>query len=382
MRIKLALLLLVFGVIYSTNVSAFNLFDNFSLNGGTVIYFQGANPSITSQLPSPQKGFGEVLDLALNYEGKYFNFYSRFHNGNGQGADKLFADYLFANLNTLADDNTDDNYDLKLLEAYLSFNFFNDNLNIILGKTEPFLFIDQNEFANDEITQFIGKPFVNNIFFDVEDRYSPILGFAYTSGSFEFSGFLQSIENHKVFFDGKEWVMEETGVHHYDENLASGFQVNYKADFHGLKGNYRFFIYNNTVPHFRCYDDLSDPDRKPSLIRASGFGLSFDQYVSEKIGVFFRYGKSYHNVHHYDNFYSFGFSIDCLMFENDSILIGFSKINGNEKGFKDENHFEMQYRFFLNENMLAAFDYQYVENLIDFPKADLTAITVRLTLSF
>ncbi len=362
---------------------AFDVFDGLSINGNVVLYFQTAEPTVKKALPSSQKDFGNVLDLKLNYHTNFFEFYTRFHNGNGQGGDKFFSDYLFANVNTLADDNTEENYDLKLLEAYFSFSFLNGNLNIILGKTEPFLFIDQNEFANDETTRFIGKPFVDNIFFDIEDRYSPILGFNYSYKNLEFSGFVQSIEKHEVLFNGSRWVIEETGHHDYDKQVSSGFQVNYKTDFKGLRGNYRFFIYNNTVSHFLCGADLDNPYEMPQLKTASGFGLSFDQFLTEGFGVFFRYGKSYKKLHPYEDFYSLGFSYSGVFADKDTILFGFSKVNSSKHtDYKDENHFEFQYKYEISENMLIAMDYQYVQNLIGFPKVDLSVLTFRLTMAF
>lgn len=362
---------------------AFDLNKNLSINGDMVLYFQASNPSVNEGLPSPQKGFGNTLDLEVNYHTNFFEFYTRFHNGNGQGGDKFFSDYLFANVNTLADDNTEGDYDLKLLEAYFSFSFFNGNLSIILGKTEPFLFIDQNEFANDETTRFIGKPFVDNIFFDVEDRYSPILGFNYSYKNLEFSGFVQSIEKHEVLFNGSQWIIEETGHHDYDRQVSSGFQVNYKTDFKGLRGNYRFFIYNNTVSHFLCCVDLDNPYEMPELRAASGFGLSFDQYLAENFGVFFRYGKSYKSIHPYEDFYALGFSVENVFWSKDAFLFGFSKVNSSKHtDFKDENHLEFQYKYKISENMLIAVDYQYVQNLIGFPKTELSVWTFRLTIAF
>ena len=375
--------IVLFSLLFTVYGSAIDLFGNFSLSGDGVFYFQSATPSVKNTLPAAQKGFGEVLDLEFEYKGGFFSFYTRFHNGNGSGGDKVFADYLFANVNTMADDNTDDNYDLKLLEAYLSFNFFEDRLNIIVGKTEPFLFIDQNEFANDEISQFIGKPFVNNIFFDVEDRYSPLVGFNFSFEKIELSGYVQSIEKHNVFFDGREWVIEETGVHDFSTNISTGFQLNFKTDIRGLKGNYRFFVYNNSFSHFRYNADLYNPNKKPNTVSASGFGLSFDQYVAESLGLFARFGKSYNRLHDYDNFYSLGFYLGNLFSSKDSIMCAFTKINSSsESKVKDEKHFEVQYRYNLSENLLAAFDYQYVQNLKNYPKADLSVFTIRLTLFF
>ncbi len=381
MRKFLVLLMLVFVF----DLRAVEVFKGFSLNGDVVFYFQGGNLSESGKIfPSSEKGFGNVIDV----EGFYrftdaFSIYTRFHNGNGQGADKTYSDFLFANINTMADDNPDGNYDLKLLEAYLDVSFFSEKLEIIVGKTEPFVFIDQNEFANDELNQFVGKPFVNNVFFDVEDLYSPIAGFFLKGERVEFSGFVQSIEKHKVFFNGEEWTVDETGTHTFKENLTAGFQVNFKTDFKGLKGNYRFYLYNNSHPHFSVFENLTDGSRRPELKGASGFGVSIDQYFNKRAGLFFRYGRVRKDIYQFRDFYSFGFNVTSMFFKDDCLLFGFAKINpisGLE--LKDENHIEVQYRLDFKNNLALSFDFQYISNLINYPKLNLSVFTVRVARFF
>ena len=116
---------------------------------------------------------------------------------------------------------------------------------------------------------------------------------------------------------------------------------------------------------------------------ASGFALSFDQYLAENFGVFFRYGKSYNKIHPYKDFYSLGFSFSGVFGDKDAFLFGFSKVNSSKHtDYKDENHLEFQYKYEVSENTLIAVDYQYVQNLIDFPRADLSVIMFRVTFSF
>ncbi len=358
------------------------IFKGFSIGGDAVFYFQSANPD-KNVFPPAQKGWGNVLNLEANYSFKGLKFYARFHNGNGTGIDRVFGDYFFANANTLGDDNTDGDYDLKLLEGYFSFSLFNDKLEIVAGKTEPLFFIGQNEFANDEASMFIGKPLVNDVFVDSENLYAPILGFTYSFRNVEFSGFVQSIERHKVFYNGVSWEIDETGTHSFGEKLFTGFQVNFKTNFKGLKGNYRFYFYNNSHPHFPFGFNLNDPNLKPEIENADGYGLSFDQYVSENLGVFVKYGKAKKKVYAFDEYFALGFVKTGVFSEKDKILFGYSVISPvKSSGFGKEYHYETQYGYEFSQNYLLSADFQLLKNSYLNSEIDLFVFTLRLTMFF
>ena len=98
-----------------------------SIHGGVVGYYQGRNaPTINDIDYSGANGAGFVADLELSFKPlKNGDFFMRVHAGEGQGADVDLVDdgALFANLNTIADDNPG-NDGLSLLEAFYTHSFF------------------------------------------------------------------------------------------------------------------------------------------------------------------------------------------------------------------------------------------------------------------
>jgi hypothetical protein len=88
-------------------------------------------------------------------------FFVRIHAGNAAGADKIGggsikpADVLLGNLNTIADDNSDEDDDtgLRFLEAHYTHHFFDEMLSITAGKAEQLGFLDDNVFS----TPFLGS---------------------------------------------------------------------------------------------------------------------------------------------------------------------------------------------------------------------------------
>ncbi len=135
--------------------------------------------------------FGYTFDANLEKKlSDVATLHLRAHTGQGQGAD-AYSSRFYANLNTLADDNPSPDAHLQILEAYLALEPYR-NLTVYIGKTEPLVFIDQNEYANDELSQFLGKPFVNNPAIDYDDAYNPLLAAELKLNSLKFTALLQS----------------------------------------------------------------------------------------------------------------------------------------------------------------------------------------------
>ena len=152
-------------------------FGSLSIHGGVVGYYQGASKTkIGGMHFENPDGAGFAADLELAFEPiENGEFYLRLHAGEGDGADKELEveGALFADLNTINDDNPGDG-DMDLLEAFYTHSFCDDRFFFSIGKTEPVVFIDDNELANDEVAQFVGKPFVNDPVLDSEDEFGPL----------------------------------------------------------------------------------------------------------------------------------------------------------------------------------------------------------------
>ena len=343
------------------------------IHGGVRLYYQGASVDrIDGEKFSNPSGTGYNADLELSFrpdsDGK---FYMRLHSGSGTGADKLFEkaeEPLFANLNTLADDNPDDDGEFRILEAYYSRSFLDGKLNLIVGKTEPFIMIDDNEYANDETTQFVGKPFVNNPILDPEDTFAPMVGLTFSPAEgFEIGAVVQSNDSAGITYSGGEWVQKEKSI--YDDVFDQPFyavQLKYSPEFNGLKGNYRIYFWNDSADHIKVGDPVNNPSVKPSTEDGWGVGVSFDQQVAENVGLFFRAAYGNDDVYEVEKFVSVGASINALFSSrpNDTLGIGFAALIPNDKLKNDdtEYHFETYYRLAISENFFVTPDLQYVIN--------------------
>ena len=339
------------------------------IHGGAVVYYQGADvDEIDNQNFSNPSGSGYVADLELSFKPhEDGEFYMRLHAGEGTGADKDLAENLFANLNTIADDNPEDNT-FNLLEAYYTYELFKGKLSLTVGKTEPLAFIDDNEFANDEAAQFVGKPFVNNPIVDGEDEYAPLIALTFSPAEkFEISALIQSNQSTKIKWDGREWVTKEKSV--YDDVFDNPFyavQLKYSAEFNGLPGNYRLYFWDDSADHIKIGQPTDNQAKKPSTDDGWGVGISVDQMVTENLGVFARASWANDDVYEVEQFYSAGISITGLIKSrpNDTLGLGVAAVVPNNKLENDdiEYHFEGYYRLQISENFAVTPDFQFVTN--------------------
>ncbi len=338
--------------------------SSFEFHGDAALYYQGTNVNET--------GAGYVADLEISFSPlENSEFYMRLHGGEGSGADKVFdkkEDALFANLNTLADDNPENEATFKLLEAYYTHQFLDGKLTLSIGKTEPPVFIDDNEFANDEYSQFVGKPFVNNPIIDSEFQFAPLIGITFSPVSkFEIAAVVQSNEQTGIHWNGSEWVNREKSL--YDDLFDKPFyaiQLKYFPELNGLPGNYRIYFWDDTADHIKIGEPTGDPTKKPSTDKGWGVGFSFDQKITESIGIFGRLAFANNEVYEVEQFYSFGMSLSGLFPSrpNDTLGFGIAVLIPNDKLENDnvECHFEGYYKFKVSEKFAITPDFQYVVN--------------------
>ncbi len=344
---------------------------NISIHGGVVSYYQAASSVDIKtddgwQHFANPDGAGYVADIELGWEPiESGEFYMRIHAGEGNGADGgdeglEDAGALFADLNTINDDNPDDS-EVDVLEAYYTQTLFDEMLSVSFGKTEPLVFMDDNEFANDECAQFVGKPFVNNPMLDSEDEYGPILALSLNPK------FLKPLKDvtFTVLVQSSSYPRNED-TNEKTKDIWSNFfrrpllagQITYSPTIRGMSGNYRIYGWVQTYKHDRSVVNKTGTDE------GWGIGFSCDQYLTEKIGVFGRFG--YHNdeVYEVPIFYSIGAFLKGIIpkRENDEIGIGLAGLKANH-AFDDhdtEFHTEGYYRFHITDNFAITCDLQYV----------------------
>jgi len=350
-----------------------------SFGGNGVLYYQGAKWG--SEGPS---GTGLVANLELSVEPvKGGELYARLHAGEGEGADKELADYLFANLNTLADDNPDTDT-FRLLEFYYRQELLNGSLTLFVGKTEPFILIDSNEFANDEVSQFVGKPFVNNPIIDPEDRFAPMVAFDWkVADSLSLQGVFQSSNKGELYWDGQEWTNEEKSSYSdpFDRPTLA-LQGTYSTD----GGNYRLYLWADTAPHPKV-DQVEDPTKEPNSVKGVAVGISFDRKITEKLGVFGRVALGRKTAYPDYQFYSLGFNLSSPFSSrpNDAFAFGAAAIVPSPLYSKQstEVHFEGYYKAAFSDNLFLTPDLQVVLNPGGDGSADpVYAFTLKLEVSF
>jgi hypothetical protein len=338
----------------------------FEVHGELAGFYQGSTDvRIDGQNVSADNGsgFGIVEDLQMTYRPpvsflKNGHFFVRVLTGIGKGADERVGAKLFANLNSIADNSNALQKDFDrafwLAEAYYAHEFADGKLIVGAGKAEPFVIIDDNAFAGDPYSQFVGKPFANNPVLDSENQFAPIVGAKFIpveSVTIAALGVSSSYPNAPVS-DQKSIYTRIT-----DHPMAA-VQVTYSPKFGDLRGNYRVYYWNATY-HHRNSGGATSPD-------GSGVGVSFDQMITEKFGLFARVAYSDKNAFDTDWFWSFGANLKGLIpsRKNDELGIGVAALKGTvgPDNLGSEYHFETYYRIYLTKNFAVSPDIQYVTN--------------------
>lgn len=358
-----------------------------AIHGGVVGYAQGMTDAHIGgcRFDNPD-GAGFVADLELTFspveDGEVF---LRLHAGEGSGADRDVeeAGALFADLNTINDDNPDGQV-ADLLEVYYTHTFLDERISITVGKTEPVAFIDDNALANDEGSQFVGKPFVNDPVLDSEDEYGPLVAVGVAPATWLRLVALVQSSSH----GGRKDVWDDL----FEEPFLGG-QVTLCPRFGELEGNWRLYAWSAMYSH----PDLTDPGETH---RGWGVGLSVDQQITPRLGLFGRLGYHNREVYPVDWFGSLGANLRGLIpgREEDEVGFGVAALKANsdlDEAAADtgllltgdnegtEFHLEAYYRMVLSPHLALSPHLQYVIHpLGDEDNDDILAGMIRCEFSF
>jgi hypothetical protein len=352
-------------------------FGTLEIHGGALLYYQGSHTDeLNGEQADSPSGAGFTADLELTWkpalpvveDGK---FYARIHAGDGTGADRSGggkttpADVLLANLNTIADDNTDGNdTGLNLVEAHYTHEFFDQTLSITGGKAKNLMFLDANAFANSEKNQFVGKPFVNNSVLDSESEYTPLIGGVYKPSEWlAFSVVGTSTSRPNV----EGTPLENTAKSKYDNVFSTPFvggQVSFSPKFGEREGNYRLYGWQAGYNHAKLSSEREPLDGQKG--KGWGLGISADQQITEMIGLFGRFGWNNEDVYVVNWEASGGVDFKGLIpgRDEDNLGIGFaallpdSRFDANDP----EYHLEAYYRIAVTEHLAFSPDLQCVWN--------------------
>ena len=351
-------------------------FGTLEVHGGAILYYQGSQDhQLNGEDANSPSGAGFTADLALTWKPTLplvdnGEFYARIHAGDGTGADRGGqpndpVNVLLANLNTIADDNTDGNdTNLNLLEAYYTHEFFDKTLSVSAGKTRNEIFIDGNAFANDEKSQFVGKPFVNNSVLDSENEYTPMMVAVFKPVEL-LALTVIGTSTSRPYVEGTP--LENTEKSKYDNVFSTPFlgsQLTVSPKFGELEGNYRFYCWSAGYNHSKLDSDRNPIDGQKD--KGWGLGLSADQQVTQQVGLFGRLGYNNDDVYIVQWETSGGLNFKGLVPGRDEDNIGLgvaALIPGHRYSENDpEYHLEAYYRIAVTKNLAFTPDIQYVLN--------------------
>jgi len=197
----------------------------------------------------------------------------------GQG-DGLESDlHVFGNVNNNAND-TDSN--AKLNKYWYQQHFFNKQMTIVCGKLDPTDWFQKNKFQDDDSSQFLARPFNKSL--TVEWPTSNGFG-AHLALRFKEFDFVDTYFN---FYEGdSDWRnILDHGI--YVSQVKIKPEKLWDLDPDQWSGNYRFYSWINSRNHTKLVDvgSQASDDKEMSY----GFGLSFDQSVTDVYGLFCRFG--------------------------------------------------------------------------------------------
>lgn len=278
--------------------------------------------------------------------------------GNGKGVEPHLN--VFSNVNRDADDDNN----VRATEVWYEHYFAPKNipLTITAGKLDPTLYIDDNLYANDENSQFLGRMF----------RNSPVIEFTDNSGALRLGYELgEKIDFNAIALNGNaDW--DNT----FDGMFFAG-QVNFKPKLFSREGNYRVLGWYNGQNHTKWLDNTQDKEG------GYGFGLSFDQEVNDVFGLFARYGWQNPEVYlnsapdfSLEQSYSLGAQLKGSSWgrKEDVFGVAFGQIfpsvdykrageeSGAAKEADPENHLECYYNFKVNKHLYLSPDFQIIWN--------------------
>ncbi|HNQ04072.1 MAG TPA: carbohydrate porin [Thiobacillaceae bacterium] len=179
-----------------------------------------------------------------------------------------------------------------------------DQLELTVGKIDPFVFFDGNALAADESEDFLNLAFVHNPLLDAGGDVgvgahgaSPGLRLAYVHGLSDGHRLTASLG---MFGAGPGADFQDS----FNRPFTIA-QLEYAGKtWNGREGAYRLYAWNNSRANDQVNltldtdgDGIADQGVRE---RHAGWGLSLDQQVGEQVGLFARYGHSTRGVLAFD----------------------------------------------------------------------------------
>ncbi|MFH1460150.1 MAG: carbohydrate porin [Candidatus Omnitrophota bacterium] len=259
---------------------------------------------------------------------------------------------LYSNVNQDANAATGN---FGVSELYWEQNF-DDQTFLTFGKIDATGFIDTNEYANDECSQFLSSMFKNSPAIEFPDN---------TIGLRAGTALLDVLSLDTVIADG------DADFNQVGDSLWIGAQLTLQPNSIERKGNYRLYYWYNDTPHTKWQDASKTKES------GQGFGISFDQELTERMGVFVRAGMQQDDAaldtstFSLESAYSFGAQFNGSFWGRDNDILGLGcgqvmasdeyKKAGNLQA-KTEGQVELYYNYAVSENLIISPDFQMINN--------------------
>ena len=351
------------GALSLTPVWGLEVNENLSADISLVAVYQYAD---FSKNATGEAGKGSVAaDIGLNFhptEGDEVRITLSFAGGNGLKDTFGNKGFIFApNADDLEDDLRDINGRNRdyLLEAWYRHTFRGEGFQLSLtgGIIDATAYVDDNAFANDEATQFMNDVFVNN----------PLAGLP----SYDLGGVAEldigSLSLRGLAIDSKT----DEGRNYNYYSLQVGFSTESELG----EGNYRVY-------YFRTSDDF--PSEGGNYDHLEGLGISLDQSVGERLGLFARLGLNTNtSTGDLKAFYSGGLVFKGLPLRGE-LGLGYAYSDGNRdvSGLRDANTAEVYYKVPLSGGAELTLDLQWDREKYADQKLEAFTYGVRLGVFF
>lgn len=313
--------------------------SGFKINAAGTLIMQGTDKVNAPSSKDAKNNATYSIDLEIEKEfGNGGKAFMHLEAGRGDGVNAYIGS--FAGVNADANHTSDG---VAVTELWYEQMLLNDKFAVTFGKLNPASYLDENEYANDENTQFVNPVFVNNAVIGFTENnlglrmtYSPSEKFDLT---------------YAYMTSGEDW---ET----IDCDGFNAFQVNFKP---AESANYRAMFWASN----RESEKFSGGDKKGGY----GFALSLDQKLNDNVGVFARFGYSDPSVYRLSMSWSAGAQFGGSMWtrENDTAGIALGQLmqssdftDANPVKKDNETQTEMYYSFALNENFFITPSVQYI----------------------
>ena len=328
------------------------LAEGIELGAGATFVYQFTNNANGDDLSQNSEDAGDVsysVDLELSKEfGDYGKALVLFEAGQGAGVEDELK--VLSNVNF---DATGGDSNLGVVEGW--YEHYIGPVTLRFGKLDPTYLIDNNDYANDEASQFLGRIFRNN----------PVVAFADNGAG------LRVAVSPYDFIDVESIVMDGDGDWEdmFEDTFYAG-QINIKPNLFDRPGNYRFYGWGSNREH-TTWDDTAQTKKG-----TYGFGLSFDQEIADGLGIFARYGWQNPKVFlngediSLEQSYSAGMQVAGSAWKRDDDVLGLAfggvipsddyKKSDSALKAGTEHHLEAYYNYKVNDHLSISPDIQVI----------------------